>query len=379
MERYISQDQLRKHTAFLWPQVDEYADRIFYIDANPGFTSYANKPNELVVSEANEAFDSGKDILIYFNMSDPIQVDAIVRVHAMLPGLKYSSENIYYLTLTSNCEECYRNICNEQGLTPTLKMVCLLSTMHEMQHYGSDYKPEFKIENKPKQFLCYNRVLRLHRIALLAKLLDEKLLDKGFYSLYGKTDAGWVDEPFVKNLDKVDVRLKFILRRDKAIIAQCRLDTDYDVRPNPIDLIKSDFHYFENSYYSLVTETVYYKDKIDPITQNSPFGHSITLTEKLFKPVAMKHPLIVVGAPKTLETFRLVGFKSYAPYINESYDTEEDDVKRMNMIIEEIQRLNNFTTDQWLEWQRGVQDIVEYNYNFLQQTKNYKIGPDLKV
>lgn len=380
MTRNLGQDQLRKHTAFLWPDIDQYADRIYFIDANPGFDNYASKPDADLIAEANAQFDLGKDILIFFNMSDPMQDFEVLRVHNLIPNLKFSPDKITYLTLTSNGEDCYKDLCASVDSEPRMNIVSLLSTMHEMQHYGEEYKPVFKIENKPKQFLCYNRVLRLHRIAIAAKLLDNKLIDKGYFSFYGKRDAGWVNEEFVRRLDRIDVRLRHILRRDQNIIARCTLDDDFETRPNPIDLLTTDFKYFEQSYYSIVTETVFFKEAIDPITQNSPFRvHSITLTEKLFKPVAMKHPLIVASSPYTLKTFRSLGFKSYAPYINESYDEETDDFKRLDMVIDEVKRLSQFTDEQWLDWQRGIQEIVEYNYNHLQQARNYKLGPDLKV
>ena len=56
---------------------------------------------------------------------------------------------------------------------------------------------------------------------------------------------------------------------------------------------------------------------------------------------------------------------TFAPFINEGYDGNDDTKQRMEMIAEEISRLTEIKKDpvKWKEWNEGVQHIVTYNYN----------------
>ena len=81
------------------------------------------------------------------------------------------------------------------------------------------------------------------------------------------------------------------------------------------------------------------------------------LSEKIYKPMAFKHPFIVFAQPGILKQLREYGYKTFHPFIDESYDDEKDDIKRFDMVVAEIERLNTFTDDQWIEWQKNIKAI----------------------
>ena len=54
-------------------------------------------------------------------------------------------------------------------------------------------------------------------------------------------------------------------------------------------------------------------------------------------------PMILVAEHGALEILKQRGFKTFSPWINESYDLAQDDYVRFNLIIEEIVRLNKLT------------------------------------
>ena len=115
-----------------------------------------------------------------------------------------------------------------------------------------------------------------------------------------------------------------------------------------------------SNYFSLITETNYFKNygQLD--------GHF--LTEKTFKAISGKHPFILVGRPGLVESLRTLGYKSFAPHINESYDWIEDDELRLEAIMNEVERLCNFTDIEWMDFQTNVQSIVEHNFNLIANT-----------
>jgi hypothetical protein len=82
----------------------------------------------------------------------------------------------------------------------------------------------------------------------------------------------------------------------------------------------------QNSYFYIASETYIQ-------------GEYKFFTEKVFKPLANFQPVIFLSFPRALEELKKLGFKTFHPYIDESYDLEEDTATRMNMIAAEIKRL----------------------------------------
>ena len=108
-----------------------------------------------------------------------------------------------------------------------------------------------------------------------------------------------------------------------------------------------DAYDFAHTNCSIVLETVY--------------DQRIHLTEKTLRPLACGHPFMILNGPGALETIRSYGFKTFQPYINESYDKEQGPMKRMDMVLKEMRRINNSSAkyQQWI-WD-GCQQIAEHN------------------
>ena len=65
------------------------------------------------------------------------------------------------------------------------------------------------------------------------------------------------------------------------------------------------------------------------------------LTEKSLRPIACAKPFILAATTGSLDYLRSYGFKTFHPYIDESYDQECNPVKRLNMIANEMSRIKN--------------------------------------
>jgi hypothetical protein len=86
--------------------------------------------------------------------------------------------------------------------------------------------------------------------------------------------------------------------------------------------------------------------------------------------MANEHPFLVVGNYKILEELKRQGFKTFHPFIDESYDLEQHPYKRMKMIIKEIKRLSNFTMEEMNDWYKQLKPIVEYNHKKLYELES---------
>jgi len=79
----------------------------------------------------------------------------------------------------------------------------------------------------------------------------------------------------------------------------------------------------------------------------------------------MNHPFILVSVPHSLDILRRMGYKTFSPIIDERYDLEEEDSKRMIMIANEIERLANLTPAELEIFLAASKEIVEFNFKNL--------------
>jgi hypothetical protein len=224
-----------------------------------------------------------------------------------------------------------------------------------------------------------NRVLRLHRYALLGMLLGKNLIKDSYTSFFLNgsheyTDRdSLVDAYFLKsikrNIDN-DELYKHIIESITDISAQfpLRLNIESTFNKNWVD--RNDISYYDNSYFSLVTETFFFPKEQWGCVDETP----VYFTEKIFKPIVMCHPFVLVSRPLSLPWLKKMGYKTFDPYINESYDSIENNRDRLVAIVDEVTRLCNQTTEQWLEWQTGVKEIVEHNKKIFLDTKKHEFS-----
>jgi hypothetical protein len=71
---------------------------------------------------------------------------------------------------------------------------------------------------------------------------------------------------------------------------------------------------------------------------------------------------LLVGAPHTLKFMKTKGFKTFEPFINETYDTIEDPVNRMQVLLQEIDRLVTLPIDSIRKAVLQYADVLESNF-----------------
>jgi hypothetical protein len=94
-------------------------------------------------------------------------------------------------------------------------------------------------------------------------------------------------------------------------------------------------------------------------------GEHKSLTEKIFKPLINFQPFLIVAYPGALKLLQELGFKTFSPYIDESYDSVEDRNTRLQMIYNEIKRLCNMSKEELHNLYWSMKDILIYNHRHL--------------
>jgi hypothetical protein len=98
-------------------------------------------------------------------------------------------------------------------------------------------------------------------------------------------------------------------------------------------------------------------------TETVYFGRRSHITEKTFKAIALEMPFVLAAPAGSLEYMREYGFQTFAGIFDESYDTETDDIVRIEQVVKLLKDLDNLTVRERQQIHRACLPIVEHNYN----------------
>jgi hypothetical protein len=112
----------------------------------------------------------------------------------------------------------------------------------------------------------------------------------------------------------------------------------------------SNFTEAQDSLVYVPTETVY-------------FGRRQHITEKTFKAIALEMPFVLVAPAGSLEYMREYGFQTFAGIFDESYDTETDDILRIERVTKLLKELDTLSVKERRAIHRACLPIVEHNFN----------------
>lgn len=223
---------------------------------------------------------------------------------------------------------------------------------------------------KEKVFLSFNCQAKMHRVYLTAQIIDRGLLSRAFYSFYDNNVDMYLADwwPNIVQIPRSVEQTRRILQENINL-----LPLELNMRPGPcahIDIL-DDFRYFNESYFSVVTENKFFSDI--PGFDDCQLDLYL-FSEKTYKPILAKHPFIQANRFGSLRVLRDFGYKTFHPWIDETYDTIVNDEDRLEAIADEIERLCKFTDDQWLAWQQNVRPIVEHNFAVLKNCANAELS-----
>jgi len=235
------------------------------------------------------------------------------------------------------------------------------STYETLQH--KDYT---------KKYINLNRRWRLHRPTMVALLKIFNVLDKGYVSLGESDDMNSWERMYwwVKSHNNRGELNELLCDNEQLVcnIPPMYVDT-LDLKTNRARLETSTDEFYQNTYFSLVSETNYYSG-----VEFDSRGRFIT--EKTFKTIAQEHPFILITVANTLPLLKQLGYKTFHPYIDESYDNETDDQLRLLMIAKETVRLCNLSGQELDTFLTECRKITAHNLNVLlnKQIYTYKVN-----
>lgn len=103
----------------------------------------------------------------------------------------------------------------------------------------------------------------------------------------------------------------------------------------------------------------YQQAAIDVVLETLFDDARIQLTEKILRPIACGKPFILASTPGSLQYLRDYGFQTFSDLIDESYDTIEDPVLRLQAIMNTMQQIVEHPNKETLY--AGLHKIAEFN------------------
>jgi hypothetical protein len=263
---------------------------------------------------------------------------------------------IIYQTGCANAEDIYKDWADANNIPVNNRMHCIffdwvdycISQKLKQRNY---HPVDTAFDTIEKDFLCFNRRYREHRSNLFMMFYKTGLLDTSLFSMPARDP----DNLSKKWIDFVDRRFprNNQITEDELQTMQSMLPMRFDRIADTNEMIQDDEDqlndYFSRTLVSIVTET-HYKSNV------------ISTTEKSFKPIKYKHPFILVGAYRSLEYLKRLGYRTFDQFWDESYDQTANDDERMLKIVNLCKEISEWTTEQKRNFFVASRDIVNHNY-----------------
>lgn len=297
-------------------------------------------------------------LLIDVGHESVIRDNVISMMHDYFKGENIPLNKVILQTGNVNGKELYQDYCYRNNIASDAGMK--ISCFEHFEWRASAYLTQSKnarpqninYGNIQKTFLCLNRNYRWHRINLFLLWHRFDLIDSSHFSMNEKCiNSGklW------KDLVDLNLIKRFSFTPEHINLIQDVLPIKFDdlTEAWPMaQLFGETDHLYDSSLISVVTETNYESEDI--------FN-----TEKIFKPIAHRHPFIMVGPYKTLEKLKSMGYKTFSDFWDESYDDIEDPEERLVKIVELCREIDKWSTEEKKIFFYKVMSVTKHNYELL--------------
>jgi hypothetical protein len=324
----------------------ETTEKIFFYDQEPLIESLSdqyfemfNFPNDCSVEDIDEMYERNsfpsnrvtppKHIIDYHRIHlDKLYKKAIIATSEISPlfdyyAKKYNASKLYYFFHGFAALDWYRGF------------YALNYNKQVIQDYSYDYITFNRLVSSDRSYRCY----------FVSLLAEKSLLDNGQISFGLPTEqANWKEELADSNTKLSATAASHI--QTHLPVESLVIDNEHVLGSASADIPRC----ANDSFWHIVTETVFYYDKLH-------------LTEKIFKPIVMKQPFMLLAAPGNLAYLKSYGFKTFEGVIDESYDSIQDNDQRIEAVVKQLAWYCSLSAEEKSAVIEAIAPIVEYNFH----------------
>lgn len=308
-----------------------------------GTTDNISYSGEFQPQAKKDRFDH---VLFHFDQ-EPIYENYLGANYDIILFNKSQSSKIFRGLANSEHSEIKQEICRQRGLMDWYFFYHGLAALH----WFWDAKYVHEVTSIETPFCSFAHLVnnkRAYRMALLARFKDRGLLAHGDVSFHG--DAHQCQAEIQDTNTKLSTQDRDLIQRHLCgspdlplILDHYQVDGGFSARFG-----HQEYKLWQRSLLHVVNETVFYDRKLH-------------LTEKVFKPIVALRPFVLVSAPGNLQYLRGYGFKTFGDWIDESYDTVDDDNQRLDLITREVDKICKKSHTERIEIYKDMKAVLEHN------------------
>jgi len=258
-------------------------------------------------------------------------------------------ERVYFINNNLISEQ----VAKQKGVKYNVIGVQTFEPYNNVFDYPSNI--EYKPGKEKLMYLNFNRTTKMHRISLLAELIDKDLFDKGLNSFnLGLSHFAPLSNRNVFN------NIIYHYEQNPDVIKKCGIL--YEKWSQNIDDTTKiqdqgtipDISLYEKTFCSVVTESI--------LDYNSVF-----ISEKTFKPIIMEHPFMILGSNGILKELKNMGYRTYSGWFNEDYDESYSLKAKIQIIVNCLLHSNAKSTDDLINDRARMKSTALYNKEILKE------------
>jgi hypothetical protein len=271
-------------------------------------------------------------------------------------------DRVLYISSSINVSELYLSWCKQHKQRPVMKAAWFgffANWINFNRRFTQDESytvPMAMWQAGAKRYMSLNRRPYPHRILLTTLLEHLSLIEQGAISMpkyFKEPDINWEELDF-----DTEYQWEMLTERYNGHIDY--LSSSFISLYNKLPLI-ADTDRFDINHAMDLNSEFYKHYPINVITETLFFTKSIFTSEKIWKPMLHGQIFLPLAAPYYLQSLRELGFKTFAPYINEEYDLIEDPIERAQALVKVLEGLLQLSESDFNKLLLNCKPLVEHN------------------
>lgn len=311
-----------------------------FLDFNMWKVFKENKNSKIIINFSDD----------YLNILDLKKIGRTIKIKGL------DGSRIYFITM----DNLFTQFVEEEFKKVGIKNIKVSSYPFLLKNVCA---PQNTLNETSNKFSCLSRNYHPWRLELYIRLIKENMLDNFNYSFHNlrpyssdpsmtlgamKADVIKNNLPLTPEITQWLEGIPYDIGTPQEKWSDCTYDAIYS----------ADFHLLVESHFDCYLDGIWSFAQED--YNERDFAPSFA-TEKTYKAINCKKPFIAVSTPYFLDGIKKMGFKTFSPYIDESYDNITNNGERMQAIVEEVKKICTLPQDEYENLINNLKPIVEYN------------------
>lgn len=214
-----------------------------------------------------------------------------------------------------------------------------------------------------KKFSILSRNFKVWRLKLFLNLIENDLLDEFIYSFHSMNpyEKTTIDIVSILNNEHLVIsdkaknwvsKIPYKLKGEEEKTYDTLSDRTFPVWTN------LSYNAILSSDFNLIIETDFENNTVVSL-----------ISEKTYKALACSKPFLIFSTMGFLSDLRKIGYKTFSPYIDETYDTIDDNEQRLLALVNEVKRIHNLPDNEYKILLDNCNTIASENLKIFKEKK----------